>query len=87
MGSNRNRRFTRFATVLVAVCVVGAVGAAVAAQYTTTAVVQSEPSSQRVDRSKKGDSLRTPHLNETVAPDQSKRIEVPTSVRERSAIA
>ncbi len=88
MGSNRNRGFARFLAVLVLAG--AAVSVAFAAEYAAMPepAVQSEAPSHSVDRSHKTDSLRAPRLQETVAPERSKRIEDPIrTFRGRSALA
>jgi hypothetical protein len=77
----------RIAHVLVAVCVALTISASLAAAYVAgeTAAVQTERTSDQVDRTNKADSLRIPR--KPVERDGAKQIEVPRSVAAPSMLA
>jgi hypothetical protein len=79
----------RIAHVLVAVCVALTISASLAAAYVAgeTAAVQTERTSDQVDRTNKADSLRLTPSRKPVERDGAKHIEVPRSFAAPSVLA
>ena len=75
----RNTNIRRIAHVLAAVCVALTISASLAAAYVAgeTAAVQTERTSDQVDRTNKTDSLRVAPPRKPVERDGAKEIEAP----------